>query len=155
MLLDQELYLTPTAGQLFDPTNGLSEYGSTPIDLMAAAINVAKGDPIQVYGIVKTADVNNITSYAINVMLDDDGVGGNEVSMLKGGAVTKALAALQVADGVFHLGSLDPTITIGAANRYLSAKVTQTGSDPTAGLLAIFLKKGTHDAPQNDALILG
>ena len=154
MLLDQELYLTPVAGQLFDPTTGLTEYGSVPLDLMSVGINVMKGEPIDVFGIVKTADVNNITSYAIDIVIDDDGAGTNEVSALKGGAITKALAALQVEDGVFKIGTLDPSITIGAANRYLTAKVTQTGSDPTTGLLAIFLQKGVHDTPQNDALIV-
>lgn len=150
MLIDREQLLTPLAGQLFNATDGNAEYGSAAYDLKSDGYNPAIGEPIEAYFMLVGSDVNNLTSYDIAIVADDDGAGTNEVSL-----VTKnvLLASLTEASGVQHIGSLSRG-ALGAAGQYLTAKVTTHGSTPTTGLMRIWLAKGTDVAPNNPALKL-
>jgi len=148
MLLDKELYLTPTAGQLFNAADTASEYTSRPLDLLASALNPMVGEPLEAWAMAKGADCDVGTSLTLAIVMDDDGAGTNEVVLA---TVTKAVAALQVADGAFRIGTLSRTATLGAAGRYIGCKVTTSGTAATAGTIAIWLQKGSHVAPANEA----
>ena len=69
MILDKEQYLTPTAGQLFDAADTASEYGSRCLDMLSTGDNYLTGAPVTAHAIVKTADVDNVTS----LTMDDGG----------------------------------------------------------------------------------
>jgi len=148
MLLDKELYLTPTAGQLFNAADTASEYGSRPLDLLASALNPMVGEPLEAWAMAKGADCNTGTGLTIAIVMDDDGAGTNEVVLA---TVTKVVADLQVADGAFRIGTLSRTATLGAAGRYIGAKVTSNGAAADQGTIAIWLQKGSHVAPANEA----
>lgn len=142
MINDYELYFTPAAGQLFNATDGNSEYGEKNVDQKAARyVTDGEGDWAVFYKVVD-ANSNVGTSLAIALVEDDDGAGTNEVVLL---TATVLVANLTTALGVRRLGNIPAT----SAKKVFRAKVTTAGAAATAGKVAIWIGKNRDSVPAN------
>jgi len=147
MIIDREQILTALAGELFTSANTL---GDNPFDMKAAGDDPAIGEPLTAYWMIDAnSDVG--TSQTITVQSDSDGLGGGTPVTLLTATVLKA--ALTVASGVHRLGTIDPGL-ITSGHKYLTAKVTTSGADPTAGKIKVWLAKGTDGVPANAANVI-
>ena len=145
MITDLQMYLTPVAGQLFNETDGNSEYGSVPYDLGAAGVDPAVGEALDVLCRVVDADNNVGTSYDVAVVASTTGAAGGTEAVV---ATSTILVANLTRYKTHRIGRIQP----GAiAKRYLAAKVTTHGGTPTAGKLAIWLAKGSDAVPADSA----
>jgi hypothetical protein len=143
MILDYEQELSAAGGQLFNASDGNSEYGSKPYDLKATSPgDPAVGEPLDVFAQVDDANSDVGTSYDIAVVNDTDGAGTSEVSLV---SRTILVAALLL--GTTHfIGRIAPHL---ASKRYLTAKVTTHGGTPTTGKMKIWLQKSGDGIPVN------
>ncbi len=150
--LEQELTANPGngstsggQGQAFTATG----YGSRPYDLgpiVAGAIpnDLAIGQPLQ-FLYKFTENYNNMTSLVIDVLNDTDGAGGSAVVLATSGTIL--LANATIAAGVKRLGAYALPQVIN--KRYITARVTITGTAPTLGKIAVWFQKGTDVVPVN------
>jgi hypothetical protein len=135
MLMDYEQELTTADGQAITAT----AYGTKPYDQKGAA-DAAVGEPLHVLMQVLGANFNSLTSLLVEVYGDDDGAGTNEVSLV---SKSFTLAQLTTALGVRRVGIVPP----GTRKKFLRAKFTVTGTNPSTGKIAVWLAKGA-DAVQ-------
>ncbi len=140
MLQDYEHELTTAGGQAVTAT----AYGTKPYDQKAAA-DAGVGEPLSMFFQITTADLNNATSYTIELYGDDDGAGTNEVAVL---SKSYALAALTVALGIRRVGIVPP----GTRKKFYRAKWTRVGgSDSNQGKIVAWLAKGSDVGRANAA----
>lgn len=144
-ILDYEQELTAANGELFTAAN---TYGDKPYNLKAAGNDPGKGDPLVAFFKVTGADSDVGTSHTISIVSDTDVAGGTETVVA---TVTVAKANLTVAKGTQLIGVIPPGV---ATKQYLTAKVTTTGTDATAGKLKVWLQKGLDALPQNGVVTL-
>lgn len=145
MIRDYEMELTVDGGHdVSDIGNNATVYGSRPYDLKAAGVNVALGEPLTFLGQVLTADVDTATSIAFTLVTDTDGAGGTAVALHE--PVVKAIADLQVADGVFYIATLPPGT---AVKRYLTARMVSVGDPGGTGTIKLWIVKGSDALPYN------
>lgn len=146
MIIDYEMELATSGGQLFNPADGASEYGAKSYDLKATGRDVMRGDPVMAcFRVTDDADCDVGTSYDLEITADDDEAAGNEVSL---GKETVVLANL-TADTIHYVGPLQMA-KIASTNQYLRAKVTGHGTQATAGKLEVWLQKGVDGVDVND-----
>lgn len=145
MILDYTAELADKGGQLFNATDTNAEYGSKNFDLMVAGRDIMIGAPVYAIFKVGSANCDVGTSYTLEIVADDDGAATNEVSL---GSETVVKASL-TANTMHVVGPLKAS-KIVSTSRYIRAKVTTSGTTPTAGTLEVFLVKGVDVVPFND-----
>ena len=145
MIRDYEMELTVDGGHdVSDIGNNATVYGSRPYDCKAAGVNVALGEKLTMLGQVLGADVDTATSIAFTLVTDTDGAGAGAVALHE--PVVKAIADLQVADGVFIIAVI-PGGT--AVKRYLTARMVSVGDPGGTGTVKVWLVKGDVAIPYN------
>jgi hypothetical protein len=142
MILDFEQELSTSGGQLFNASDGNTEYGTRPFDMMAAGVDPAAGEPLEVLAQVDTANSDVGTSYDIAVVNDTDGAGSSAVTLV---TRTILVAALTL-HSLHRIGTIRPG---QCTMRYLTAAVTTHGGTPTTGKLKIWLQKARDATPVN------
>lgn len=154
MLLDHEQFLTVDGGHVVDFAAG-SQYGAKPYDLKAAGSGLyngndpAVGEPLDVWARV-TENFNNLTDLVVDLGHDSDGAGTGWASVLPA-AKTITLANLTTAVGIQRVGTVLPGVI---TKRYLTPKLTVSGSTPTTGKIDVWFTKATHGAPANKGVTL-
>ena len=143
MIQDLEQELTTVGGQALTGT----AYGTKPYDLKSAH-DPAVAEPLVALFKVSDADLDLLTSLNVEVYADDDGAGGNEVSVL---ARSFVLADLTVAKGVRRIGTIRPG-QMAATNKQLRGKFTVTGTNPSQGKVHLWLVKESDAIPFNEGV---
>lgn len=137
----QEVTSTPKAGQAFTAT----AFGGSAYDLGAAGVDPAIGEPLQALWQV-TQDFNTLTSAVVDFGHADDAAGTNFISLATTGSVVLANLTAAIAT-MKRLGNPIPPQAI--TKRFLCAKLTVTGANPTLGKLRVLFQKGRQTIPAN------
>ena len=144
---EQELTSNPGAGQAFTAT----AFGGLPYALGTASgaipIDIAAGEPLQAM-MQCTQNFDALTSAVFDVLACDDAAGTNPVTLATSGAIT--LANLTTANTpTKRLGGIIPAGLITTAKKFILAKYTLTGTQPTVGKMRIWLQKSVDVLPVN------
>jgi hypothetical protein len=146
MILDYEAELNSAGGQLFNATDGNSEYGAKEYDLKATTPgDPAVGSRMDVTMQVVDDDCDVVTNYIVRIVAGaTSGGGGSETVLL-----TKTILKAALTENSHHfIGTIPPGV--GTMYRYIQSKVESTGSTPTTGKLIFHLHK-PGAAPHNAA----